>query len=281
MRQNIIVALDGMGSYDATMVALKIAKHPRLWGFKVNDLLLQKGVEIIRQLRRIGGLRDFGVFADAKLYDIPNTMTNGIKACAEAGASIISVHLPAMYNPPEEFASKLAGVTILTSSDPDDLPTFETFRRHMDSAVRNKYGHVVCSARHIDNWRPYIGDMKIICPGIRPKWASADDQKLTMPPQEAEQKGADYLVIGRPITKAEDPFEAMDCLFGDTAPTGEKLRKEIVSVYRCNDCSCLNIVVKGNHHPWCSCGSDDFDWTSEHQNITREKAEKIVEEDDR
>jgi orotidine-5'-phosphate decarboxylase len=277
MKKNVIVALDGMTIHDSFVLAAKLVKHPLLWGFKVNDLLLRSGTTVLKQLKAFGG-----VFADAKLFDIPNTMTNCVKAMAQEKTDIISVHLQPMYSPPAEYASLLAGVTILTSNVPvhlpEDLPEYSTLERHLDAAVKNGYGYVVCSARNIHYFKPHLGNLKIICPGIRPTWADLNDQKAVATPQQAVDAGADLIVLGRPITQAEDPYEAMDCLFGDTVPTGEKLRNEIVSLYPCPACGKHTIVQKGNHHPWCSCGYDQFDWARGHQDITRAEAERLKKE---
>ena len=108
------------------------------------------------------------------------------------------------------------GVTVLTSLDDSDLrdtgvpdPTPDQVRRLAALTQKSGLDGVVCSGREIETLRAQCGpDFKLVVPGIRPRWASADDQKRVLTPADAVSRGADYLVIGRPITAAADPAEA-------------------------------------------------------------------------
>jgi len=111
---------------------------------------------------------------------------------------------------------RVVGVTVLTSFDEDDLaavgmsgPIGDQVRRLADLAQANGLDGVVASAHEIDALRAQCGsEFMIVVPGIRPAWSSADDQKRVIAPAEALKKGADILVVGRPITKASDPVAA-------------------------------------------------------------------------
>ena len=197
MKQNIIVALDGISRQEA----LKIAKSLKglVWGFKVNDLLFDS-TSIIKRLKKYGR-----VFADAKLYDIPNTVANSVARLSESGADIITVHAAGgvkMMQTAKQVAgkSKIIAVTVLTSCEGN-------FKRNVLSlakdALRAGVDGVVCSTREVS----YVSKKLLkIVPGIRPAGhISKDDQKRTATPQEAMQSGADFVVIGRPITQSKNP----------------------------------------------------------------------------
>lgn len=191
----VIVALDGISEKEALRIA-KLLKG-KVWGFKVNDLLFANpGI--------IGKLKKFGkVFADAKLYDIPNTVANGIRRLSAAGADMITVHASGgieMMRAAKKNAgrSKILAVTVLTSFQGNQKK--EVLRMVKEAAVAGVDG-VVCSGHELK----YLAKFSLlkIVPGIRPKgYNRKDDQKRTVTPEEAIKFGADYLVIGRPITNS-------------------------------------------------------------------------------
>lgn len=220
MGSKIIVALDNMERRQAHVLARKL--EGKVWGFKVNDLLLTEGVSIIRTLKKYGK-----VMADPKLFDIPNTMKNSIETLCEAGADIITVHGLAHYHE-AKIPAKLAGITILTSAsaswirglyDCDVEPMvykLATFINHWG------YGYMVCAANDLARLGKFSA--KKITPGIRPDWYQKnDDQKRRMTPSEAVRAGSDLLVIGRPITQSENPVEAVDM-------TNEEIREALAKV---------------------------------------------------
>ncbi len=170
------------------------------------------------------------LFLDLKFHDIPNTVAGAIRSVTPLAPKIVNVHAgggPAMMKAAlqaAEFAAEPLGitrpmviaVTVLTSMDDDDLsavgqqgPTEEQVVRLAKLTQDCGLDGVVCSAREIAAIRKACGpDFKLIVPGIRPEWADKGDQKRTMTPREAVDAGADYIVIGRPITQANDPVAA-------------------------------------------------------------------------
>jgi len=203
----VILPLDGMTMERATETATQL--RDLVWGFKVNDLLIDEGLASIRKLKFHGN-----VMADPKLYDIPATMNNSIDKLIEAGADIITVHGSAMYHGELDQKAKLAMVTILTTFDEDKCnliysePIAQMVKRFSSYATLTGYGYMVSSAQQLETLNPL--PMKKICPGIRPSsYSVSDDQKQTMTPGEAIKAGADLLVIGRPILKADDPVKML------------------------------------------------------------------------
>ena len=202
--KKIIIALDGMSEKEAIRIAGTLKDY--VWGFKVNDLLFQSA-SIVKKLKKFGK-----VFADAKLHDIPNTVSNSVKRLSAAGADFITVHASGgveMMKAAKKYAgrSKIIAVTELTSRSRDRK---EIIKLAQDAMKAKKDG-IVCSGydliflRRISKLKPLL---KII-PGIRPKWyKKKDDQKQTMSPDKAFQLGADYLVIGRPISRSQNQLKA-------------------------------------------------------------------------
>ena len=169
------------------------------------------------------------VFLDLKYNDIPNTVAGAVRATAQFRPSLMTVHAsggPAMLRAAMAAAYRIAdqdghrprvvAVTVLTSFDEDDLsavgmagPILDQVRRLADLAQGCGLDGVVASAHEIEALRALCGpDFLIVVPGIRPAWSAADDQKRVIAPAEALRKGADMLVVGRPITKASDPVAA-------------------------------------------------------------------------
>lgn len=167
------------------------------------------------------------VFLDLKYFDIPNTVAGAIRGAAELNPFMLTVHVgggPAMLRAAMAASYRLAsqndgrrplviGITVLTSFDEEDIeavgmrPTLgDQVHRLAELALANSLDGVVCSAHEITDLRAGFGDeLKLVVPGIRPAWSSADDQKRIVTPAEALRLGADYLVVGRPIFRAEDP----------------------------------------------------------------------------
>lgn len=205
----IIVALDGLEREAALKLAEKLKDF--VWGFKVNDLFFQYGVKILCELKLIGR-----VMCDGKFHDIPNTVANTLKKLSDL-AEIFTVHASGggeMITAAAEAApGKIAAITILTSLTPEvcqsiygDLPTARVgdfaHKAHTWGAT-----YMVCSGQELDIVSSL--PLKKIVPGIRPAWYSTgDDQKRVVTPAMARKKGADLLVIGRPIVKADNPADA-------------------------------------------------------------------------
>lgn len=173
---------------------------------------------------------DIPVFLDLKFHDIPNTVARAIQATAGINTFMMTVHTTAgraTLQRAIEASNELAettgterplivGVTVLTSLDQADLDMIgfsdridNQVRRLADLAQSSGLDGVVCSPYEINLLRQHCGDdFKLVVPGIRPEGTSVDDQKRVMTPREAIERGADYLVIGRPITEADSPADS-------------------------------------------------------------------------
>lgn len=178
----------------------------------------------------VGALGELGlpVFLDLKFHDIPATVAGAVRAALALKPFIINVHasggaemmraaVEAADGPAPAFNKPLVvAVTVLTSLADEDLAATGVagdaaaqVLRLAGLAKRSGLDGVVCSAHEAEALRAALGDdFKLVVPGIRPQWAAADDQKRIVTPAEAVAKGADYLVIGRPITAADDPADA-------------------------------------------------------------------------
>jgi orotidine-5'-phosphate decarboxylase len=166
------------------------------------------------------------IFLDLKYHDIPNTVAGAIRAAFGVQSSVLTVHAsggPAMLEAAAAAAKeagpkrpKIVAVTVLTSLDDSDLeavgqrgPAAEQVLRLARLAEASGIDGVVCSPQEVALLRGEIGDdFALVVPGVRPDWAGADDQKRVMTPGEAVAAGADHLVIGRPITRSQDPVGA-------------------------------------------------------------------------
>jgi len=217
----IIVALD----YPAAAPALAFADrlHPELCRLKVGkELFTACGPALLEQLMR----RGFEIFLDLKFHDIPNTTAQACKTAAGLGVWMLNVHalggrrmLEAAREAIANSAQrpKLIAVTLLTSMAQQDLADIgisatpaEMVLRLATLARDSGLDGVVCSAQEAALLRKHCGEgFCLVTPGIRPAQASLDDQSRVMTPQAALQAGSSYLVIGRPITQAADPLQAL------------------------------------------------------------------------
>lgn len=170
------------------------------------------------------------VFLDLKFHDIPNTVAGAVRAAAGLGVSMLTLHLqggPAMLWAAADAIKDLGdqrplllGVSVLTSMDDKDLAavgvegsTEAQVLRLAGLAKKTGMDGMICSPREIEPLRNAFGDsLKLVVPGIRPAGCSAGDQKRTLTPGEAIKAGADYLVIGRPITGAGRPRAAAQAI---------------------------------------------------------------------
>ena len=166
------------------------------------------------------------VFLDLKFHDIPNTVADAVRAALSLAPVMLTVHASggaAMMRAAADAAREaganrplVLGVTVLTSLGAEDLaatglagPVPDQVMRLARLAQASGLDGVVCSAREAAALRAECGaDFKLVVPGIRPAGAAAGDQKRTATPAEAMAAGADYLVIGRPVTGAGDPAQA-------------------------------------------------------------------------
>ncbi len=188
-----------------------------------NQLFTAEGPSVVRALARMG----FGIFLDLKFHDIPNTVSHGVaSACRLPGVRLLTLHTLAGVEVIEaarraadacKRPPKLLGVTLLTSHDESSIgqvgikgPVSVRAVKLAKLAKAARLDGVVSSVREVRAIRRAVGPkMLIVVPGIRPADASSDDQARVATPREAVRAGADYLVIGRPITAAKDPREAV------------------------------------------------------------------------
>ncbi|MDE2321918.1 MAG: orotidine-5'-phosphate decarboxylase [candidate division NC10 bacterium] len=217
----LIVALD-VGDL-ASAAALVEQLYPTVTLFKIGlQLFTAEGPRAVGAVQQRGG----SVFLDLKLHDIPNTVAGAVRQAARLGAVMCTLHTSGGRSMLQAAAQAVAGsgspmrllaVTVLTSLDARGLE--EAVGSKLDVAAQvvrlaslaREAGldGVVASPHEIGVLRAALGpSMCLVVPGIRPAWAAADDQRRVMTPQEAAVAGADYLVIGRPITAAADPVKA-------------------------------------------------------------------------
>ena len=216
----IVVALD----YPTPKQAIEMAKQldPTKCRVKVGkELFTASGPAILEQLHKL----DFDVFLDLKFHDIPNTCAGAVAAAAELGVWMVNVHASGgermMTAAAEAIANKqhkplLIAVTVLTSMEQSDLAGIglditpqQQVERLAKLSKQSGMDGVVSSAQEIELIKNICGqDFLTITPGIRPAGSAPGDQRRIMTPQEAVNVGGDYLVIGRPITQADNPKQS-------------------------------------------------------------------------
>jgi orotidine-5'-phosphate decarboxylase len=220
--KKIIVALDYANATEALRVAERLQGATCM--VKVGkELFTRAGPGLIETLCR----HNFKVFLDLKFHDIPNTVARACSAAAELGVWMVNVHtqggramLEAARTALAQYASErplLIGVTMLTSLHDEDLPHIGLQGNVVENVCRLAHlAHscgldgVVCSPHEIAILRQQIGtQFLLVTPGIRPSGAEVHDQQRIMTPQQAVTLGSSYLVIGRPITEAPDPLQAL------------------------------------------------------------------------
>lgn len=225
--ERLFVALDYPDATSALAVAEKLA--PLGVSFKVGmQLFYAEGMPVIRQLQSYGKV----VFVDLKLHDIPNTVAGSVDSLVRHGVDFLNVHTqggPDMMQAAVEAAQKtsqamgkpkpkLIGVTLLTSLSEQHLREFlfvesasvAEYVQHLAlNAKKSGLDGVVCSAQEAAIIREVTGpEFLLVTPGIRPSGAGEQDQSRVITPAQALKNGSDYLVIGRPITGASDPYAA-------------------------------------------------------------------------
>lgn len=226
----IVVALDYDNIKDATALADRL--NPAQCRLKVGkELFTSTGPAVVEALMA----RGFEVFLDLKFHDIPNTCAKAVKAAAELGVWMVNVHasggqrmMEAARNELEKHKTPplLIAVTVLTSMDASDLAGLgvtatpqQQVLNLANLAQSSGMDGVVCSAQEAGALREQAGkEFCLVTPGIRPAGSDANDQRRIVTPQQALQWGSNYLVIGRPITKASDPAEACAAILADIGP---------------------------------------------------------------
>lgn len=228
----ILVALDVDSQDRAFELVDALTGH--VGGFKIGkELFVTAGPSVVHRIVETGSK----VFLDLKFHDIPNTVAGAVRAATRHGVWMLNIHAAgggAMCRAAVEAARATAkednrpvpliiGVTILTSLDDNDLadvglssPAHAAALRLAKLSQINGLHGVVASAEDAANIKEHCGpDFLVVSPGIRPSGSAAGDQKRLMTPSRAIANGADYLVVGRPITQAADPANAADQIAGE------------------------------------------------------------------
>ena len=216
----LLIALDYNRSADALALAAQLS--PDLCRLKIGkELYTREGRQLVEALQGIG----YDIFLDLKYHDIPNTVAAALRVAADMGVWMVNVHASGGRKMLETAADALAryrqpplliAVTVLTSLGDGELREIgidEPLAAHvarLTALAASGLNGVVCSAHEAGAVKAAHGrDFLTVTPGIRPAGSSADDQTRTMPPAAALQAGSDYLVIGRPVTRAEKPAVAL------------------------------------------------------------------------
>jgi len=216
--EKIIVALDVATKKEALDLVDQLGDTISF--FKIGlQLYTAEGPEIVRAVLATGAK----VFLDLKLHDIPNTVAKAVESAANLGVQMLTVHLSGGSEmiraavAARKNKMSILGVTFLTSANEETLREVGISNKMANHVLRlGKVGveagidGLVASAHEIKALRSEFGDKtKIIVPGIRPSWADTGDQKRVMTPRQALDAGANYLVIGRPITAHSNPRDAV------------------------------------------------------------------------
>lgn len=230
LNKRVMVALDVQGREEALALA-KALQGSGCWLKVGMELYAYSGPAMIQELKDMG----FPIFLDLKLHDIPTTVERAIRGFVQWGVDMINVHCSGGYDmmarsahAVREAGSKLGsvpkviGVTVLTSMSESQFRQEMGVQRDLHEHVlalaklaeRAGLDGVVASAMEAGEIRRNTeAGFLIVTPGIRPAWSEAQDQARVLTPYEALAAGSSYLVVGRPITLAEDPRQALDRLW--------------------------------------------------------------------
>lgn len=218
MRGRIIIALDVATFEEAGNL---LDQLPDAVFFKVGlQAFLMFGPDIIAYLHQ----KQKRLFLDLKFKDIPNTVAGAVRSSLKYSPAFATIHLSggaamikeAVAAAKEQDSLTILGVTVLTSLADEDLAQMgsglslrQNVLKLCELGLTNGVSAFVCSPREVEDIRARFGpDVTLVTPGIRPHWAARGDQKRIFTPAMAIQAGSDYLVVGRPITRAENPHEA-------------------------------------------------------------------------
>ncbi|SHG86620.1 orotidine-5'-phosphate decarboxylase [Ferrimonas marina] len=221
----VLVALDFASEADA--LAFVDQLDPSACRLKVGkEMFTLFGPQFVRQLAQQG----FDVFLDLKFHDIPNTVARAVAAAAELGVWMVNVHASGgskmmkaaaeALAPYGDKAPKLIAVTMLTSMGEEELPELGLSANSQEHVLRlaklaqaSGLDGVVCSAQEASLLKAELGKaFELVTPGIRPAGADLGDQRRVMTPKQAVEAGSDYLVIGRPITRSDDPLATLKAI---------------------------------------------------------------------
>ncbi len=217
----LIVALDTASAQTLTRLATQVGPH--VGAVKVGlQAYTALGPAAVTSVRHTAP-----VFVDLKLHDIPNTVAGAAAAAADLGVALLTVHAaggPQMIAAAVKAAPATAvlAVTVLTSLDDSELaavgqpPASQQVPRLAALAADAGAAGVVCAATDVATVRATVGrDLLVVVPGIRPAGSAPDDQARTASPRQAVAAGASHLVVGRPVTRADDPAAACRALLAE------------------------------------------------------------------
>ncbi len=194
------------------------------------QMYLKYGADFVREVSGMG----FKIFLDLKLFDIPNTVASAVESVSALPVSMLTIHASGgremMRRAVESAAERnpellILGVTVITSFDADSLaetgvelePEWQV-EKLAKLAVDSGLKGLVCSPLEIEGLRSILPeDTVLVTPGIRPSGSSADEQKRIMTPADAARAGSDFIVVGRPILKAENPAFAVSKILEEIA----------------------------------------------------------------
>ncbi|NCO75614.1 MAG: orotidine-5'-phosphate decarboxylase [Cyanobacteria bacterium] len=220
-QDKIIVPLD-VPDLDSAMALIKLLPEVSFWKVGL-ELFVATGADILKFLKD----ENKRIFLDLKFHDIPNTVKSATQSALKHQVDLLTIHATAgrealtaaseVVKNSEDTRLKLLAISVLTSINsrqlafdlkiPLELPEYA-----LNNALMAKECGIhgaVCSPHEAQKLKEVCGqDFLLVCPGVRPSWAIAGDQQRIMTPKKALQQGADYLVIGRPITQAQNPPEA-------------------------------------------------------------------------
>jgi orotidine-5'-phosphate decarboxylase len=226
-RDRLIVALDVSNAAEAQKLVQSIGDAASI--YKIGkQLFTAEGPALVRDL--VGSGRK--IFLDLKYHDIPNTVASAVRSAADLNVAMLTVHafggskmLRAAAEAAEQSSSKplVLAVTVLTSMADEDLHEIgiagsaqEQVLKLAKLAQRAGVGGLVASPNELQALRTAIGqEMKIVTPGVRPAGSEKGDQARVATPAEAIANGADYIVVGRPITAAPDPAKAAAAILAE------------------------------------------------------------------
>ena len=210
----VICAIDVKDVAQAEHLCCEIASHIGMVKLGL-EFFLANGIDGVKRIEALG----LPIFLDLKLHDIPNTVAKAIASLESLNIALLTIHTQGgkdMMQRAKEAAGekvKVVGVTILTSLDDQDIAALGYHTSASDQALHlaelakdSGLDGVVCSPYEIKPIKQACGDAFItVVPGIRPQGSAQNDQKRSLAPKDALEQGADYLVIGRPITQANEP----------------------------------------------------------------------------
>lgn len=217
----IICAIDIKDIVQAENLCRQLSPHIGMVKLGL-EFFLANGIEGVKRIEALG----IPIFLDLKLHDIPNTVAQAIASLEPLNIALLTVHTQGGYDMMQRAKEaagdsvKVVGVTILTSMDDKDISALGYQASASDQALhlaelakKSGLDGVVCSPYEIKPVKHVCGEaFMTVVPGIRPSGSALNDQKRALTPKVAIDNGADYLVIGRPITQANDPLKAAQAI---------------------------------------------------------------------